>query len=33
MTTLLLTHTKYGLIETLRIPIVVVSVVALPSIS
>jgi ABC-2 type transport system permease protein len=33
MTALLLTHTKYGLLETLRIPIVVVSVVVLPSLS
>lgn len=31
--TLLLTHTKYGLLETLRIPIVVVSVIVLPSLS
>ena len=33
MTALVLTHTKYGLLETLRIPIVVVSVVVLPSLS
>jgi len=33
MTALLLTHTKYGLLETLRIPIVVVSVIVLPSLS
>ena len=33
MTALLLTHTKYRLLETLRIPIVVVSVVVLPSLS
>lgn len=30
---MLLTHTKYGLLETMRIPIVVVSVVVLPSLS
>jgi ABC-2 type transport system permease protein len=33
MTALVLTHTKYGLLETLRIPIVVVSVIVLPSLS
>jgi ABC-2 type transport system permease protein len=33
MTALTLTHTKYRLLETLRIPIVVVSVVVLPSLS
>ena len=33
MTALLLTHTKYRLLETFRIPIVVVSVIVLPSLS